>query len=188
MKDPVSRLEKNNELEDRWDWMWEAFLRVLEMKFRFEIGRKLLRSSVDRDGSVDQWIEVVFWKEAGQELVWMTKKFLQKERDWQCLWGLDQGSKFEGFWWRIVLMGFQGVQGLAYNLWFMGFQGVRALAFDSVTRLEKRIRLWKWGIWLSCIRLGISCEVKGRLPTTPTSLKSVDYVPPLSMDNSFGFD
>ena len=39
---------------------------------------------------------------------------------------------------------------------FEGFQGVRGLAYDSVTRLEKRIRLWKWGIWLSCIRLGIS--------------------------------
>ena len=49
--------------------MWEAFLSILEMKLRFEIGRKLLRSSVDIDGSVDQWIEV-----AGQELVWMTIK------------------------------------------------------------------------------------------------------------------
>ena len=42
--------------------MWKAFLSILEMKLRFEIGRKLLRSSVDRDGSVDQWIEVVFLK------------------------------------------------------------------------------------------------------------------------------
>ena len=42
-------------------------------------------------------------------------------------------------------MGFQGVQGLAYDSSspFMGFEGVRGLAFDSVTRLEKRIRLWK---------------------------------------------
>ena len=30
------------------------------MKLRFEIGRKLLRLSVDRDGSVDKWIEMVF--------------------------------------------------------------------------------------------------------------------------------
>ena len=32
--------------------MWEAttFSRILEMKLWFEIGRKLLRSSVDRDG------------------------------------------------------------------------------------------------------------------------------------------
>ena len=27
-----------------------TFSRILEMKLRFEIGRKLLRSSVDRDG------------------------------------------------------------------------------------------------------------------------------------------
>ena len=42
--------------------MWEAtnFLSILEMKLRFEIGRKLLRSSVDRNGSVDKWIEMVF--------------------------------------------------------------------------------------------------------------------------------
>ena len=48
--------------------MWEAttFLRILKMKLRFEIGRKLLRSSVDRDGSVDQWIEIVFWEKARQ--------------------------------------------------------------------------------------------------------------------------
>ena len=92
--------------------MWEAFLSILEMKLRFEIERTLLRSSVDRDGSVDRW------KEAGQELVWMTiKKILQKERDWQGLWGLDQGSKFEGFWWRIVLMGFQGARIGIYDLW-----------------------------------------------------------------------
>ena len=57
MKDPVSRLKKDKELEDRWYWMWEAmttFSRILEMKLRFEIGRKLLRSSVERDGSVDR--------------------------------------------------------------------------------------------------------------------------------------
>ena len=37
---------------------------------------------MDRDG---------FIEEAGQELVWVTmEKFLQKERDWQGLWGLDQ--------------------------------------------------------------------------------------------------
>ena len=35
----------------------------------------------------------------------------------------DSGSEFEEFWWRIVLMGFHGVRGLAY---------------DSVTRLEKK--------------------------------------------------
>ena len=42
--------------------MWEAttFSSILEMKLRFEIGRKLLRSSVDRYGSVDKWIEMVF--------------------------------------------------------------------------------------------------------------------------------
>ena len=42
--------------------MWKAmnFSSILEMKFRFEIGQKLLRSSVDRDGSVDKWIEMVF--------------------------------------------------------------------------------------------------------------------------------
>ena len=49
--------------------MWEAttFSSILEMKLRFEIGRKLLRSSVDRDGSVDKWIKMVFrrgWKRA----------------------------------------------------------------------------------------------------------------------------
>ena len=59
-----------------------TFSSILEMKLRFEIGQKLLRSSVDRDG---------FLEEAGQELVWVTmEKFLQKERDWQGLWGLDQ--------------------------------------------------------------------------------------------------
>ena len=38
-----------------------TFSRILEMKLRFEIGRKLLRSSVDRGG--------FFWEEAGQETV-----------------------------------------------------------------------------------------------------------------------
>ena len=37
--------------------MWEDFLSILVMMLRFEIGRKLLRSSVDRDGSVDKWID-----------------------------------------------------------------------------------------------------------------------------------
>ena len=42
--------------------MWEAttFSSISKMKLRFEIGRKLLRSSVDRDGSVDKWAEMVF--------------------------------------------------------------------------------------------------------------------------------
>ena len=42
--------------------MWEAttFSSILEMKLRFEMGRELLRSSVDRDESVDKWIEMVF--------------------------------------------------------------------------------------------------------------------------------
>ena len=49
--------------------MWEAtnFSSILKMKVRFEFGRELLRSSVDRDGSVDKWIEMVFrrgWTEA----------------------------------------------------------------------------------------------------------------------------
>ena len=30
------------------------------MKLRFEIRRKLLRSPMDRDGSVNKWIEMVF--------------------------------------------------------------------------------------------------------------------------------
>ena len=34
--------------------MWKAVLNILEMKLWFEIGRKLLRSTVDRDGSVDR--------------------------------------------------------------------------------------------------------------------------------------
>ena len=51
------------------------FSRILEMKLRFDIGQKLLRSSVDRDG---------FREDAGQVLVWMTmNKFLQIKRDWQ---------------------------------------------------------------------------------------------------------
>ena len=48
--------------------MWEAVLSILEMKLWFEIGRKLLRSSVDRDGSVDQWIEVFFEKRLDKSL------------------------------------------------------------------------------------------------------------------------
>ena len=40
--------------------MWEAVLSIPEMKLWFEIGRNLLISSVDRNASVDQWIEVVF--------------------------------------------------------------------------------------------------------------------------------
>ena len=41
--------------------MWDAmtFYGILEMKLRLEIGRKLLRSSVDRDESVEKWIEMV---------------------------------------------------------------------------------------------------------------------------------
>ena len=34
-----------------------GFLSILVMMLRFEIGRKLSRSSVDRDESVDQWID-----------------------------------------------------------------------------------------------------------------------------------
>ena len=52
------------------------------MKLRFEIERKLLRSSVDRDGSVDQWIEVVFLKRSWtRACLDDDTKFLQKERD-----------------------------------------------------------------------------------------------------------
>ena len=45
---------------------------------------------------MDQWIEVVFSKEAGQELVWKTIKIppeKKSEIDKVC----DQGSKLEGF-------------------------------------------------------------------------------------------
>ena len=55
-----------------------TFSSILEMKLRFEIGRKLLRSSVDRDGSVDKWIEMVFrkgWTGA------CLNEFLQKEKE-----------------------------------------------------------------------------------------------------------
>ena len=51
----------------------------------------------------------------------------------------------------------------------------RGFAYDSVTGLEKRIRFWKWGIWLSCIRLGISRGQRKQQRskgTSPTSLKS----------------
>ena len=41
-----------------------TFSRILEMKLRFEIGRKLLRSSVD--------IEMGFLEEAGRQLVTQT--------------------------------------------------------------------------------------------------------------------
>ena len=70
MKDPVSRLRKKTELEDRWDRT--TFSSILEMKLRFEIRRKLLRSSVDRDGLVNKWIEIL--EKAGQELVWIDRK------------------------------------------------------------------------------------------------------------------
>ena len=60
MKDPVSRLKKEDkELENRWDLMREAttFSRILEMKLWFEIGQKLLRSSVDRDGFFEKRLD-----------------------------------------------------------------------------------------------------------------------------------
>jgi len=61
--------------------MWEAtnFSSILKMKFRFEIGRKLLRSSVDRDGSVDRggFLKRSWTRACLDE----AKKFLQKERD-----------------------------------------------------------------------------------------------------------
>ena len=34
-----------------------TFSRILEMKMRFEIGRKLLRSSVDRDGFFEKRLD-----------------------------------------------------------------------------------------------------------------------------------
>ena len=59
MKDPVSRLHKRQRVRERVRsnvGSMTTFSSMLEMKFRFEIGRK----SVDRDGSVNKWIEMVF--------------------------------------------------------------------------------------------------------------------------------
>ena len=52
---------------------------ILEMKLWFEIGQKLLRSSVNRDGSVDRGGFLKrSWTRACLD---DAKKFLQKERD-----------------------------------------------------------------------------------------------------------
>ena len=71
MRDPISRLKKRQRVRGqvRLNVGGNDFSSILEMKLRFEIGQKLLRSSVDRDGSLDQWIEMFFLEEAGQELV-----------------------------------------------------------------------------------------------------------------------
>ena len=53
MKDPISRLKRGRQRirrQVRLNAGGNNFSRILEMKLRFEIGRKLLRSSVDRDG------------------------------------------------------------------------------------------------------------------------------------------
>ena len=51
MKDPVSRLKRRRQRVRRQVRLnATTFSRILEIKLRFEIGRKLLRSSVDRDG------------------------------------------------------------------------------------------------------------------------------------------
>ena len=42
-----------------------TFSRILEMKLRFEIGRKLLRSSVDRDGFLRSgWTRAAYFSTA----------------------------------------------------------------------------------------------------------------------------
>ena len=46
---------------------------------------------------------------------------------------------------------------------------------------KMRTWLWKWENWLNCIWLGIFFAVKGRLPATPTSLKSIAF--PLGLEN-----
>ena len=53
MKDPVSRLNRGRKRirrQVRLNAGGNNFFEDLEIKLRFEIGRKLLRSSVDRDG------------------------------------------------------------------------------------------------------------------------------------------
>ena len=68
----------------------------------------------------------------------------------------DSGSELEEFWWRIVLMGFQGLLGFAH---------------DSVTRGKKGFGFGNegsdWVAFGSEFR-----EVKGKLPASPTSLTS----------------
>ena len=51
------------------------------MNLRFKIGLKLLRSSVNRDGSVDKWIEMVFKRGWTRACLNDNGKIPPKERD-----------------------------------------------------------------------------------------------------------
>ena len=46
--------------------------------------------------------------------------------------------------------------------------------FSYKIRQKKRIRLWKWGIWLSCIGLWISCSQRETF--SDANIAQVDYV------------
>ena len=81
------------------------------------------------------------------------------------------------------------------NIVLRGFQSVRGLAHDSVTRLDKKMRiwLWKWEIWLSCIGLGISygqretfgnaniAQVDSRLRSNKSETRKIFHVKHLKM-------
>ena len=163
--------------------MWEAVLSIPEMKLWFEIRRNLLISSVDRNASVDQWIldRGCFLKWGWtRALVWMTLKSSPRKReintvceDWTKELNLKDFDE-ELHWW---------VSRVCKD-WHMihGFPGCASI-----------------GIWFSC-KIGkkdsaLEMRFLTELHSARNSMRSkgdniaqVDYVPPQSMDNCFGFD
>ena len=56
-----------------------TFSRILEMKLRFEIGRKLLRSSVDRDGFLRRGWTRAYLNDDGKFILTYLNAFLPKQ-------------------------------------------------------------------------------------------------------------
>ena len=134
MTDPMSRLKKEDkELEDRWDWMREAktFSRILEMKLRFEIERKLLRSSVDREGFLRRGWAI--------ELVGMTMEktsFRKREIDKVCYdWTKFAEAEFQK----------ESLDGIKRTLFI--FRGRNEFVNSSESGWNKIDQLWRWGRW-----------------------------------------
>ena len=107
-----------------------TFSRILEMKLRFEIGRKLLRSSVDRDGFLRRG-----WTRACFEWRW-EDSFRKREIDKICDdWTEFIEAEFQKESW-------DGVKGTLFT-----FRSRNEFVNFSESGWNKIGHLWRWGRW-----------------------------------------
>ena len=145
--------------------MWEAttFSSILEMKLSFEIGRKLLRSLMDRDESWDKWIEMVFQKRLDKSLFeWRWKNFSRKREidkvceDWTNF--IEAVSKIE----------------FTDRSWNIKWSASEAGQMEKETDQENQMAK----IWCECVQVRLRSSLcwQGRmhLETLEVSLKNFD--------------